>query len=225
MNTIDQDISRLKDYIEAFEAQASGNDELRLPSEPKLAALLEMSRGRLRTVLKRLEAEGRIWRHIGRGTFIGPRRIVVDDTSLAGTISMDDLLGARLVLEPQLAAQAAIHATPSEIATLEQCLAEMETTVPFITWKRLDERLHRSIAETTHNALLLVLYDTMRSQMRVDLDSRIEAIYSPMTKRRHDTDSEHRELVDAIRTHNPDRAEQAMREHLRSVRTRLFGER
>lgn len=222
MNTIDQDLTRLRDYIDTH---AGMKDDPRLPPEPKLCETLGMSRGRLRTVLKRLENEGLIWRHIGKGTFIGPRQIQADDASLSAAISIDDLLDARLVLEPQLVAQAAIHATPADIAAMEQCLSEMATPGPFIHWKRLDERLHRAIAEATHNGLLLMLYDTMRTQMRATLDSRIEAVYSPMTGPRHDTDDEHHQVVDAIRTHNPDRAEQAMREHLRSVRTRLFGQR
>lgn len=222
MNSIDDDIIRLRNYIEA---RTGTQDGPRLPPEPKLCETLSMSRGRLRTVLKRLESEGLIWRHIGKGTFIGPRQIQADDDSLSAAISMDDLLDARMLLEPQLAAQAAIHATLADITAMEQCLSEMEASGPFMHWKRLDERLHRTIAEATHNALLLVLYDTMRTQVRINLDSRIEAVYSPMTGPREDTDDEHRQLVDAIRTHNPDRAEQAMREHLRSVRTRLFGQR
>lgn len=222
MNLIDDDVTRLREYVRA---RADMEDGERLPPEPKLCETLGISRGRLRTVLKRLESEGLIWRHVGKGTFVGPRQIQADEASLSATISMDDLLDARLVLEPQLSAQAAIHATPADISALEQCLSEMKISEPFMHWKRLDERLHRTIAEATHNALLLLMYDTMRAQIRLSLDARIEAVYAPMTAPRQDTDSEHHQLVDAIRARNPDRAEQAMRDHLRSVRTRLFGQR
>jgi len=222
MTLIDHDVARVRAYICS---QTGAAHDARLPPEPKLCETLGMSRGRLRTVLKRLESEGLIWRHVGKGTFIGQRQLQPDDASLAAAMSMDDLLDARLVLEPQLAAQAAIHATPVDIAALEQCFSEMERPEPFMHWKRLDERLHRVIAEATHNSLLLMLYDTMRSQLRLNLDARIEAVYSAMTGPREDTDDEHRQLLDAIRAHNPDRAEQAMREHLRSVRIRLFGQR
>lgn len=222
MNQIENDVLRLRDYIET---QAGGGVDQRLPPEPRLCEALGMTRSRLRTVLKRLEGEGLIWRHVGKGTFIGPRQIQPDDAGLAEAISMDDLLDARMVLEPQLAAQAAIHATRADIAVLEQCLAEMDGPGPFLHWKRLDERLHRAIAEATHNTLLLMLYDTVRVQMRNSLDSRIEAVYAPMTGTRGETDDEHHALVEAIRSRNPDRAEQLMREHLRAVRTRLFGQR
>ena len=45
----------------------------RLPSERELAKQLAVSRMSLRTGLERLEADGRIWRHVGQGTFVGPR--------------------------------------------------------------------------------------------------------------------------------------------------------
>jgi DNA-binding FadR family transcriptional regulator len=222
MNLIEDDVAKLREYIDA---RIHAEQDTRLPPEPKLCECLGMSRGRLRTVLKRLETDGLIWRHVGKGTFIGPRQVQLKDADLSAAMSMDDLLNTRLVLEPQLAAQAAIHATPADISALELCLSEMESSGPFMHWKRFDERLHRTIAEATHNALLLLLYDTMRAQMRAHLDSRIEAVYSSMAGPRKDTDLEHQQLVGAIRAHNPDQAEQAMRAHLRSVRTRLFGQR
>lgn len=219
-NMIDNDVLRLREYIEGHVANSG---DLRLPPEPKLSEALGVSRGRLRTVLKRLEDEGLIWRHVGKGTFIGPKHGTPNDENLSFSISVDDIMDARLVLEPQLAAQAAVHATATDIAAMEQCLADMATTAPFMPWKRLDEHLHRIIAESTHNALLVMLYDTMRVQVRVNLDARMEDVFTSQTGPRHDTDGEHHLLVDAIRTHNPARAEQLMREHLRSVRVRLFG--
>ncbi|MFT0174019.1 FadR/GntR family transcriptional regulator [Paraburkholderia mimosarum] len=217
---IDDDVRRLREYIEGHVANSA---DQRLPPEPRLSEALGVSRGRLRTVLKRLEDEGLIWRHVGKGTFVGPKQVKPDDENWASSVSVDHIMDARLVLEPQLAAQAAVHATPGDIAAMDQCLADMAGTGPFMPWKRLDEHLHRLIAESTHNALLLLLYDTMRTQVRLNLDTRMEEVFTSQTGPRYDTDGEHRLLVDAIRTHNPGRAEQLMREHLRSVRTRLFG--
>lgn len=220
MNTIDDDVFRLRSYIEA--RLAHGGSDLRLPPEPKLGEQMGMSRGRLRTVLQRLEDEGLIWRHVGKGTFIGPP-VSTDVSNEASVISVDDLIEARLVLEPQLAAQAALHATPADLDAMDRCLSEMALPGPFMPWKRLDERLHRVIAEATHNALLLRMYDTLRAQVRLNLDARMEEVYGPTSGPRHETDLEHRLLVDAIRIHHAVKAEQLMRDHLRLVRTRLFG--
>jgi DNA-binding FadR family transcriptional regulator len=219
MQSIDEDVARLRQFIDELETE-----DARLPPEPKLCAQLGVSRSRLRTMLKRVEDEGLIWRHVGKGTFVGPRALTVDDTAWAASISVDDLFDARLLVEPQLAAQAALHATPIDIAAMEHCLAEMAHATAFLQWKRLDDKLHRAIAEATHNALLLMLYDTVRAQVRARLDARLEDVFgtAPSHPKRA-TDDEHFTLVDAIKAHNPARAEQSMRDHISSVRSSLFG--
>ena len=45
----------------------------RLPPERELAARIGIGRRALRRALEVLEAEGRIWRHQGKGTFLGSR--------------------------------------------------------------------------------------------------------------------------------------------------------
>lgn len=219
MRSIDDDVARLRDYIDGLERKG----DMRLPPEPKLGERLGVSRSRLRTMLKRLEDEGMIWRHVGKGTFLGPRQLTIDAPDWAASISVDDFFDARLLLEPQLAGHAAVHATPADIIALENGVSEMAATTSFLQWKRLDDRLHRTIAEATHNALLLMLYDTLRSQVRLGLDERMEEVFGTPPAPRITTESEHGDVVEAIRGRNPERAEQAMRDHIRSVRNSLFG--
>ena len=215
--TIDDELSRLRDFVE----DTSRTGTQRLPPEPKLSDILGVSRGRLRTLLKRLEEEGQIWRHVGKGTFIGPREITVDLDPIP--VSMDDIMDARMALESQLAAQAAIRATAADLASLELCLRDMASAPTMIGWKRLDERLHRTIAEATHNDLLLMLYDTLRAHGRALLDARIERVFVGEEAPRTSTDAEHAALVDAIRLRDPEQSERCMRAHLASVRVKLFG--
>lgn len=219
MKTNDADLARLREYVDSV----AGSGDLRLPSEPRLVEELGVSRGRLRTLLKRLEDEGLIWRHVGKGTFVGTRQVTADDENWSASISVDDVIDARMLLEPQLAAQAAIHATLSDVAAMDQCLAEMAAATSFLQWKRLDDRLHRTIAQATHNGLLLLLYDTLRSQVRLSLDDRVEEVFGAAPGPVEATEQEHRLFIDAIRKHNPEKAEQMMREHLHSVRALVFG--
>lgn len=211
-------LMRLRAFVE--EAALSGNTQL--PPEPKLAELLDLSRGRLRTLLKKLENEGMIWRHVGRGTFVGPRGIDVANPSWLEGISLGDIMDARVVLEPQLAAQAAINARPADIAALHHCMAEMQNSPSYLHWKRHDERLHRLVAEATHNSLLLLLYETLRGQGRAALDTRLRDVFSAENAPRDATD-QHGGIVSAIKSGNPERAELEMRKHLAHVRARLFG--
>ena len=65
----DTDLARLRTFLD----ETAQRGEERLPSEPRLSEVLGVSRGRLRTLLKKLEDDGEIWRHVGKGTFVGPR--------------------------------------------------------------------------------------------------------------------------------------------------------
>lgn len=219
MRIFEEDEDRLRAYVEGAQLQGS----LRLPPEPKLSEELSIPRGRLRAILKRLESEGLLWRHVGKGTFAGPRRITNEDPEVSAAISVDNILDARLMLEPQLAARAAVCATPTDIAAMDLCLAEMNTIEHFDSWRRLDERLHRLVAEATHNMMMLILYDTLRAQVRTNLDVRIKQVYGSDYGPKKATNGEHHDFVDAIRSHNPQAAEQAMRAHLMSIRASLFG--
>lgn len=219
LRIFEEDEDRLRAFVEG--AQALGT--LRLPPEPKLSEELAIPRGRLRTILKRLEDEGLLWRHVGKGTFAGPRRMTADDSGMAAAISVDNIMDARLALEPQLAARAAIAATPADIAAMESCVSEMAAIERFETWRRLDERLHRLVAEATHNMMLLILYDTLRAHMRASLDVRMKQVYGPDHGPKKITNGEHHAFIDAIGLHDPQAAERAMRDHLVSVRAGLFG--
>lgn len=214
----DSDLARLRALLN----ETTDRGEERLPPEPRLSQELGVTRGRLRTLLKKLEEEGAIWRHVGKGTFVGPRQLTeVSPASIS--FSVDDILQARMVLEPQLAAQAAMRATPEDMKLMELCLEEMRHAESLLQWKRLDVRLHRTIAQATHNVLLLTLYDTLRAQMKMSLDHLIEKVFGAEPGPKADTDSQHDQLVRAIRSHDPLGAERAMREHLRSLRGKLFG--
>ena len=122
-----------------------------------------------------------------------------------------------------MAARAAICATPADLAAMDQCLADMAQGLSFVQWKRLDDKLHRTVAEATHNGLLLLLYDTLRSQIKLSLDARLEDVFGATTGPLETSDAGHRSFVEAIRKHDPERAEGAMRDHLQTVRVMMFG--
>lgn len=212
------ELERLRTLLD----ETIGRGETRLPPEPRLSEDLGVTRGRLRTLLRQLEQEGAIWRHVGKGTFIGSREMP-GPSPISASFSVGDIFDARIAFEPQLAAAAAMHATSNDIAAMDACLAQMRAPTSFSHWKRLDEQLHREIAKAAHNVLMLTLYDSLRAQTKVTLEQRLEHVFGSETGPKADTDSEHHVLVEAIRGHDPIGAEAAMRGHLRSVRDKLFG--
>ncbi|MCK5444854.1 MAG: winged helix-turn-helix transcriptional regulator, partial [Rhodospirillaceae bacterium] len=67
LNKHNRAVPLLKNYINDKELAPQS----KLPPERQLCEELGISRGELRKALSLLEAEGKIWRHVGRGTFAG----------------------------------------------------------------------------------------------------------------------------------------------------------
>ena len=84
--------------LKAYVAQLNLPENARLPGERELCDILGVSRGELRKALALLEAEGEVWRHVGKGTFIGPRPL--EEFSLiagvAGRSNPAEVMRARL---------------------------------------------------------------------------------------------------------------------------------
>jgi len=116
--------------IEALVRSGELRSGSRLPPEPKLAAMLHVSRGSLREALKGLVFLGLVKARPGDGTYIQP--------SLSGVISRHfhwmlllqeikylELLELRQILEPAAAALAARRATKDDIEKMQEALAGM----------------------------------------------------------------------------------------------------
>ena len=70
-----------------------------------------------------------------------------------------EVMSARIFIEPLLAQQAAINATGCLIEELERCLFAQREAVTWRQYENADNRLHRTIAEASHNTVLLALFD------------------------------------------------------------------
>src|SRR6267142_2020597 len=103
----------------------------RLPAERDLAEEFGVSRSSLRQALKVLQIMGVISQRVGDGTYLnaGAPSILSEPMEfliLLDGISFHELMEARLIVEPELAARAARRATAEDIAELQQVLTEME---------------------------------------------------------------------------------------------------
>ncbi len=198
----------------------------RLPPERELMVSLGMSRSILRKALDRLENEGRIWRHVGKGTFIArpsggaqPARLA----SLAEKVTPFYMMRARLSLEPALAREAAINASDADVRNILDARDSAQNAADWDTYEAEDDRLHRAVAEATGNVLLLELFDQLNQVRRaVAWGAVVRTTQRP--PRDHSSFAEHDRLAAAISARNPVEAHAAMKEHLGSVAARLFGE-
>ncbi len=210
---------RLRSYL------ADSNLELnsRLPPERTLSRHLGVSRGLLRRALAELEAEGQIWRHVGRGTFVGARPLesASDIDYVSSHTTPRELMEARFLIELGLARLAAGHATNADIRELELCIRKTKSATDWRVYEIWDTNLHRTIAAAAHNTCLMALFDTLNAVKRAMVWTRPREV--PLARRLdHHSFAEHDAIFSAIIERDPARAEAAMRRHLESVRDRLM---
>lgn len=203
--------------------QAGLPGESRLPPERELARTLDVTRAELRKALSVLEEEGQLWRHVGKGTFIGSRPLdsVADLAAITRRTNPAEVMRTRLLIEPEVARLAALNATAAQVAEMRACLQRSRAAATWRQYEGWDNRLHRVIAEAAQNNLLLALLDTLNAVRRAVAWGRLRA--NPVRPDPdHHSFAEHDSIVDAIEDRDLDRAAAGMRRHLESVERNLL---
>ena len=180
-------------------------------SEPELAAKFAISRVPLREALNRLE--GKL---ITRTPRLGARVIEVSRSTL------EQLFFIREALEGMAARLAAENASDEELANFSVLLGLEQTRYGRNAHKTYsasdDEDFHFAIAQAAKaEQLKKVLLETVYYQLRIH---RARARVEP--GRAKAAMSEHAEIAAALRARDPDRAERAMRQHIRISRLNLM---
>jgi DNA-binding FadR family transcriptional regulator len=210
-------------HLRAYLAQASLPEDGRLPPERDLSAALGVTRTELRKALGTLEAEGQIWRHVGKGTFMGNRPVdtLSDIAALSKRTNPAELMRARMIIEPEIARAAALTATPMHLAELRMCQARTREAATWRQYETWDTRLHRTVAEATQNTPLLGLFDMLNALRRAVTWGRLRS--NPVKPEPdHHSFTEHETIITAIENRDMNGAAAAMRAHLRSVERNLL---
>jgi DNA-binding FadR family transcriptional regulator len=207
-------------HVEAVISTGTLKPGDRLPTERDLAAAAGVSRGAVRAALQDLESRGVVLRHVGRGTFLSPESPAVDDAGLQP--SPAEIMTARLLLEPELMALAVGSATSADLEEMQRCLRAGEQASTAEEFEQWDTALHHSFALATHNTVLINFSSML-------IDARHQPTWGGLKKRSFNAErqstycSEHEQIVAAIRERDPQTARDAMRAHLRHVRSVLLG--
>jgi len=214
-------LAQLRAYLSSSELPADG----RLPPERVLAELLGVTRAELRKGLATLESEGVLWRHVGKGTFVGqrPPMPAADVMALARKTSPREVMVARIALEPQLTRLAAINATEEENARLRDINARCRAASSWRQYETMDAALHHQIAKASHNTPLLGLVEVLNTVRRMVTWGRLRQTPNRPPDNHHSF-AEHERILDAIASRDMAGAEQAMRVHLETVARKLAGD-
>lgn len=212
-------LARLRDGLEATGLAEGG----RLPAERDLAVRFGVNRGEIRKALAVLELEGRVQRHVGRGTFVARGgRPATALAAIAETTSPPEAMQARTILEPELARLAALQANAAQIAELRRLAAAMRGVADWASYEALDYRFHELIAEAAGNRLLMEVERLVNGVRRAVVWGHLTLRPVGPSADYHSFD-EHDAIVAAIAARDRPGAAEAMRRHLDSTAQALTG--
>lgn len=195
----------------------------KLPTEKELSALLGVGRNTVREALRLLLSQNLIMIRQGAGSFISEKKGVADDPFGFSMIDdkrklTKDLLEARLIIEPQIAALAAQHRTEEELKKVEEALFHVEEAIEQQKdFSAEDVEFHSSIAMCTHNSVMSELLPVI---------TRAIGFFSSNVKEREyrQTLISHRNIYYAIRDQKANEASQEMIFHLLYNKNRFLQE-
>ena len=196
----------------------------RLPAERELAEMVGVSRSSLRQALKVLEMMGVISQRVGSGTRLNPAAASILAESLEflillDGITFDELMEARLIVEPELAARAAERATAPDRHSLERAIARMEESEADVDrFIASDLEFHQAIYAASGNRVCAMLFTVVHQSLEA-----LMRITSAKVEPSH-TIRFHRRIVAAIRQQDAAAARLRMREHLEDARVLLARE-
>lgn len=191
----------------------------RLPSIMEMSRRFGVGHPTLREALKKLETLGIVDIRHGSGVYVGKKgeTLLVSNPIYAGSVSkklLIDLIEARIPIETQSAALAAVNATEAHLAQMRRLLARAEANLQYDEVLSVTNmEFHRTIAEASGNTvlgqLLEVLGSLFQREQRIILD-----IYGSR-QRDHE---EHAAILAALESRDEAMVVERMRAHLEGVR-------
>jgi DNA-binding FadR family transcriptional regulator len=185
----------------------------KLPNEFELARSLNVGRGTIREAVKLLVSRNVLEISRGKGTFVTSNPGVSGDPF--GLMFYKDqykltcdLVELRLILEPEIAALAAVRANKVEIDHMKKlCNEIMELAIRNEEYTHLDTELHISIAKSTGNLIMPNIIPVINQG--IELYNQF-----PRHSERIRALEVHEEMIEAISKHDEDGARNTMLKHL-----------
>lgn len=184
-----------------------------LPPEREMARKLGVSRTVLREATKRLELQGLL--EIQHG--VGIRAVDHLHKPLSGSLSLllpdlvvrlEQLMEARLTIEPEIARLAALRASAEQIEALSGTLRAMAQADSQEAAVVADIEFHRQLAQASGNEVLALMLESLSELGR---ESRRLTIGNVGRQRAIE---HHAAILKAVTEKQPDAAAQAMRTHV-----------
>ena len=192
----------------------------KLPNETILSERLNAGRSSVREAMKLLASRNIVTIRQGSGTYIASSPGMVEDPLGFTFIEnkqklINDLLEVRFLLEPAIAAMAATHADKKDIKKITALCDEVEALLKNQKdHTQKDIEFHTAIAMSSKNVVVPRLIPIINSSIPLFVETTGGIL-------QEETIETHREIADAIASHDPLRAQDAMYLHLVYNRKRI----
>jgi GntR family transcriptional repressor for pyruvate dehydrogenase complex len=128
--------------------------------------------------------------------------------------SSESLVELREIIEPEIAALAAVRATDEQITAMREAVKVMDTNIHEANaYIIADNDFHRALATGTQNILILTLVDSI-----VDLLSEQRKLIFSTNGAPERGQIHHKRILDCVIRHDVEAAREAMHAHLQQVR-------
>ena len=192
----------------------------RLPPGRVLAEKYDVARGTIRQALLRLAADSLVETRPGSGTYV-THKAPTSGSDAIGNAGPLELIDARFALEPHICRLAVLHARRTDLEQADALLSRMEASTEAPNdFSDADARFHTLLAETTGNGLLIWMVEEVSAVRNHEQWSRMLTLtLTPAMIARYN--AQHRDVLEAIRAREPERAAQLMKAHLETARLSL----
>jgi DNA-binding FadR family transcriptional regulator len=187
-----------------------------LPAERELAVKLGVSRVVVREVAKCLEQRGLVRIQQGIGVEVVNNPTLPVQHTLRHLMPKDrerlcQCAQARLLLEPEIAATAALRSTPSEVRRLKMIHQSMLSDREINASVDRDVEFHETIADLAGNKVLSLMLKSLAELGRLSRQVTIKR--AGIEKARE----HHAKILAAIEAHDAGKARRAMKKHLQAT--------
>lgn len=211
MALTDAALTKIKDLIASGELSPGQ----RLPPENELSAMLGLSRNSLREAVKALEFINVLEVKRGNGTFVAQltgeqlREAIGFVVEVHASNSVEEILSVRRILEAETTYLAAQRITDEQLDILRRTIEETDPT-SIDSLVAHDIEFHRTIADAAGNSYLAGILDA------VSVNTRRARTWRGLTQTGaiQSTLDEHRTIIRALESRDPDTARAAMVVHL-----------
>jgi DNA-binding FadR family transcriptional regulator len=137
---------------------------------------------------------------------------LIDDPEVARRY-LADVHYVRTLIEPEVAARAALSAGEEQIARADKLVNAMETLEDDPdAYLEADVAFHRELAAATGSVILLFVLDSLGELQRLS-----RRVTNRLLRRMQAATLEHRRILDAVTAREPEQAREAMAAHLVTV--------